>query len=351
MGKRSGIAFFAGIALACSLLLAACSGQMEQKADAGRREEEGVRIGMTFDTFILERWIRDRDAFVSTAQKLGAVVDVQNANGDVEKQRKHIRQFMEEGVDVIVVVAVDSYGLTEEVEKARDRGIKVMSYDRLIQGTETDLFITVDSKSVGEEMAKAMQERLPEGGDVVMICGPETDANCTDMVEGFEETIAGGRLHVVQKTYAKAWTPEYGFQAATEALRDVPRINAVMCGNDALAGYAIRALSERQMAGSTVVVGQDADLEACQRVVEGTQTMTVYKPIEQLARKAAECAVQLGQRGEIPKEAGEAAKETTEGISVPYLGLAPIAVTAENMDEVIIDSGFHLRDEVYLNVE
>ncbi len=336
------------IALLFSCFLAACSVEGEKKEDSGSQDEDKVRIGMTFDTFILERWIRDRDVFVSMAQKLGAVVDVQNANGDVSKQKKHIQQFMEEGVDVIVVIAVDSYELTEDVEKARDKGIKVMSYDRLVQGTKTDLFITVDSKMVGVEMAEEMLERLPEGGDVVMICGPETDANCTDMVEGFEETIAGSSLQVVRKTYAKSWTPEYGFQAATEALSDVEHMDAVMCGNDGLAGYAIRALSERQLAGSTIVVGQDADLEACQRVVEGTQTMTVYKPIEQLAKKAAECAVELAKGGD-PSQEGEV-KATSDGLEVPYLGLAPVAVTAENMDEVIIESGFHLRDEVYLNV-
>lgn len=89
------------IALLFSCFLAACSVEGEKKEDSGSQDGDKVRIGMTFDTFILERWIRDRDVFVSMAQKLGAVVDVQNANGDVSKQKKHIQQFMEEGVDVM----------------------------------------------------------------------------------------------------------------------------------------------------------------------------------------------------------------------------------------------------------
>lgn len=134
-----------------------------------------------------------------------------------------------------------------------------------------------------------------------------------------------------------------------EAFRNVEHIDAVMCGNDGLAGYAIKALSEQQLAGSVVVVGQDADVEACQRVVEGTQTMTVYKPIAQLAKTAAEKAVEYARDGELKGVSD--VKLTENGIEVPFLGLAPIAVTAENMDEVIIESGFHREDEVYLNVE
>ena len=347
--KRKAVIIAMGIVLAVSFVLVFQKPGEKQESVKEAKEDDGYRIGMTVDTFILERWTKDRDVFVSTAQKLGASVDVQSANGDVEKQRRQIEKFMEEGMDVIVVIAVDSYGLTDVVEEARSRGIRVMSYDRLIQGTMTDLFITVDSEMVGQEMAQTILKSLPDGGDVVMICGPESDANSTDMVQGFEDVIADSSLNIVRKTYAKSWVPEYGFQAVAEAFHDVTHMDAVMCGNDGLAGYAIKALSEQQLAGSVAVVGQDADLEACQRIVEGTQTMTVYKPIEQLAVAAAEHAVKLAA-GRQTENAG-AVKQTEDGLEVPYVGLEPIAVTVDNMDEVIVDSGFHLRDEVYLNVE
>lgn len=342
------------VRVACILLMAvllftACySGEEELALDNGREEGE-IRIGMAFDTFILERWIRDRDIFVSAAQKLGAKVDVQSANSDVEKQREQIQKFIDDKVDVIVVIATDSYGLAEVVEKARDEGIVVISYDRLIQGTATDLFITVDSELVGKEMAQTIKEELGDSGDVVMICGPEIDTNSTDMVRGFEAEMEGCGLTVASKTFVDSWTPEYGFQAVNEAFRNVDHIDAVMCGNDGLAGYAIKALSEQRLAGSVVVVGQDADVEACQRIVEGTQTMTVYKPIAQLAKTAAEKAVEYARDKKLTGVSD--VKLTENGLEVPFLGLEPIAVTAENMDEVIIESGFHRKDEVYLNVE
>lgn len=340
----------------CLLLLmmfvAGC-GQREKYTVEKVPEEENLKIGLSFDSYVLERWTRERNIFGATAQKLGAVVDFQNANGDVKKQQEQIRKFIKDKVDVIVIVAVDCRELVEVVTEARNHGISVISYDRLIQGTVTDLYITVDNEMVGQEMAKSVKSHLTDGGSVVMLCGPEMDTNSIDVVNGFEEEIKDSNLTVVKKLHVQSWAPENGFAAANEVLADVEDVDAIMCGNDALAGYAIKALSERQLAGKVIVTGQDADLEACQRIVEGTQTMTIYKPIERLARVAAECAVKMA-KGEnvVGEEVGRTiTKKTLDGKEVPYWSLPPVAVNKENMDDVIIDLGFHPREEVYLNVE
>nr|WP_303181293.1 substrate-binding domain-containing protein [Lachnoclostridium phocaeense] len=351
--------FSAVLILAAMLLLSACADASQETvqevpADAGEEKDDGIRIGITFDTFVLERWTRDRDVFMDTARKMGATVDVQTANGDVEKQKEQVRKFTEENMDAIVIVATDCYSLKEEVEDARNKGIQVISYDRLIQGEQTDLYITVDNEKVGTLMAQSIKEKLPEGGNVVMICGPEADSNSMDVANGFETELGDGPWKIVYKSHVKSWTPENGTQAVADAFAGTEEeIDAVMCGNDGLAGYVIRSLSERQLAGDVVVVGQDADLEACQRIVEGTQTMTVYKPINDLAKEAAECTVKLARGEQIVGNVLDVSdvKENEDGQEVPYYGLEPVAVTAENMDSVIIGSGFHSREEVYLNVE
>lgn len=120
-----------------------------------------------------------------------------------------------------------------------------------------------------------------------------------------------------------------------------------MCGNDDLASQAFRALSENRLAGSVILVGQDADLAACQRIVEGTQEMTVYKPLKNLAKDAATFAVLLA-KGE---PLGVSDTISDGSYDVPYQKLDPIAVTMENIDKEIIDSGFHQHDDVYLNVK
>lgn len=351
--------FSAALILAAMLLLSACADASQETvqevpADAGEEKDDGIRIGITFDTFVLERWTRDRDVFMDTARKMGATVDVQTANGDVGKQKEQVRKFTEENMDAIVIVATDCYSLKEEVEDARNKGIQVISYDRLIQGEQTDLYITVDNEKVGTLMAQSIKEKLPEGGNVVMICGPEADSNSMDVANGFETELGDGPWKIVYKSHVKSWTPENGTQAVADAFAGTEEeIDAVMCGNDGLAGYVIRSLSERQLAGDVVVVGQDADLEACQRIVEGTQTMTVYKPINDLAKEAAECTVKLARGEQIVGNVLDVSdvKENEDGQEVPYYGLEPVVVTAENMDSVIIGSGFHSREEVYLNVE
>lgn len=348
MIKKS-IAIIMGILMAASILVS-CKGTEEETVTAPKKDKSEINVGITFDTFVLDRWTRDRDVFVSTAEKLGAKVNVQNANGDVEKQKKQIRKFVEDGMDTIVVVAVDCYALVEEITEARNYGIEIISYDRLIQGVKTDLYVTVDNEAVGTQMAQEIKGKLPQGGNIVMICGPEMDTNSLDVAAGFEKELGGEPWKVVVKTHVKSWTPEYGSQAVNEAFQEVGNaqdIDAVMCGNDGLAGYAIRALSEQQLAGSVIVVGQDADLEACQRIVEGTQTMTVYKPIKDLAQIAAERAVTLAKSEELIEITDKKANDVAE---IPYYGLEPIAVTTENMEDIIIKPGFHPKDDVYLNI-
>lgn len=342
------------IILLISMLFASCKTTEEPPLEEDV-EQDKIEIGITFDTFVLERWIRDRDVFVSTATgDSKAVVDVQNANGDIEKQRRQIQKFIEQKKDVIVIVAVDCFSLTEVVTDALKQGIKIISYDRLIQNVETSLYITVDNTRVGEEMAKEVKESLPDGGNIVMICGPEMDTNSADVSNGFEKLIDKDKYEIIYKNHVKSWTPENGFNAVTEAFNAVgeENIDAVMCGNDGLAGYVIRALSEKQLAGKVIVVGQDADLDACQRVVEGTQAMTVFKPIEELAKVAAECAISLAEGKSVENISyAMQSKALENGDKIAYLGLEPTAVRRDNMDRVIIDSGFHLKEEVYLNMQ
>ena len=155
-------------------------------------------------------------------------------------------------------------------------------------------------------------------------------------------------MTVADSIFCDAWKAEIAAEYVYEHEDIVKGVDGIMCGNDNLAGQVIRALSEKRLAGEIPIVGQDADLEACQRVVEGIQTMTVYKPVEKLARRAAECAIALA-KGE-SFYAGDVTTINDGTYDIRYIGLTPIAVTKENLDEVIIGSGFHLKEDVYLNV-
>ena len=327
------------------VLLNGC-GKAETLPEASEQEEEEkVQIGMIFDNFIMERWQRDRDVFVSTAKELGAEVNVQNANSSVQEQIELIDYFIKKKVDVIVIVPIDSEPLLESVKKAQEEGIKVISYDRLIVGAKPDLYISFDNKKVGELMGETLSEKLKAGDKVLMVCGPLTDSNVIEVQAGFEEIMNKKRIEILDVYYADEWKPEYAAAYIRENSELVHMAQGIMCGNDNLAGQAVDALAEQRLAGEISVAGQDADLEACQRIVDGTQYMTVYKSIEKMADKAARAAVDMVGNTLIDCEL----YTLPDGKQIPYIKMEPVAVTADNMQEVIIDSGFHLKEDIFLN--
>ena len=385
------------VLLAVLLTLTGCA-QRTPVQEASLEQETGsperaVQIGLSFDSFVIERWTRDRDVFVSTAQELGAEVNVQNANGDVEEQISQIEYFIEKNVDVIVIIAIDGDALTDVIARAQAEGIRVVCYDRLIRNAGTDLDISFDNEMVGRLMGEALRRALPGGGKLFAIYGSQSDNNVEQVIHGLETSLAGSDLEIIYSAYCRNWLAELAFDAVSEGLTEHPHVDGIMCGNDDLASQAIRALSEHRLAGQVVVVAQDAELSACQRIVEGTQEMTVYKPVETLARKAAQLSVQLGKerngsavalastpastsasasasasatasQGEKEDEAASTQPESETNVTetsvtetifdgtqdVPYYRIEPIAVTRENLDQEIIESGFHRREDVYLNV-
>ena len=331
--------------------LAGCVSKKSQPSGtqaAAVEQESPVQIGFSFDSFVIERWTRDRDVFVSTAEDLGAEVNIQNANGDVEKQISQIEYLIQKKMDVIVIIAIDGDALIDVTLRAKEAGIRVVCYDRLICNAGCDLYVSFDNEMVGQLMGEALCNALPEGGDLFAIYGSQSDNNMNQVKQGFEEAIRDRGLNVIYSGYCSNWLAELAFDEVSAGLEQCGHVDGILCGNDDLASQAIRALSEHMMAGKVAVVAQDADLSACQRIVEGTQEMTVYKPVDELARQAAVLSVKLG--------GGGALEEVTETINdgkeeIPYYRIEPVAVTKDNMDGEIIDSGFHRREDVYLNVE
>ncbi len=334
------------VLIVCMILaFTGCSNKKEGTKEINV-EQKKIQIGLSFDSFVIERWQRDREVFVSRAQDLGAEVNVQNANGDVKEQISQIEYLIDKKMKVIVVIPIDADACKDVVKKAKDAGIKVVAYDRLLTNANTDLYISFDNEEVGRMMAETMVNHIPAGGNIVTVFGSPTDHNVQMVEQGFEEVIKKSDLNIVYSDYAQGWLAEEAFNAVNQALSITEDIDGVMCGNDDLASQAVLALSENRKAGKVIVTGQDADLVACQRIVEGTQAMTVYKPVDKLAKSAAEYAVKLAKDEDINVKS-----TINDGkYDIPYVKLEPIAVTKDNIDEVIIEGGFQKKEEVYLNI-
>ena len=328
MKKRGGVLFIILLVLAFA---SGCgsTGQVPEKAE--QKEEDKLQIGLSFDSFVIERWLRDRDMFVSTAQSLGAEVNVQVAGGVVEEQISQIEYFIKKKMDVIVVIPIDGNALYDVLKEAKEKGIYVICYDRIVENINADLYITIDNEKVGTLIGEALIKACPDGGNIFAINGSPTDGNVAEVVKGFNKALKNSNLNIVYTGYCDNWLAELAGNHVNKGLEVTKDIVGVMCGNDDLASQAVKVLSENRLAGKVAVVAQDADLAACQRIVEGTQEMTVYKPIEQEANTAAEFAVALGKGEDITSGTGESkATETfNDGTyDIPYYSIDPIAVTA-----------------------
>ncbi len=334
------------IAALIVLGLTGCASATPKNAPQPEQKDDSIQIGLSIDSLLIERWSRERDLFVSKAQELGAEVNVQNANGEVEEQIKQIQYFIDKKMDVIVVIAIDDIALKDTVAAAKKEGIKVIAYDRPIRNANVDLYLSVDNEKVGELMAEYIRKYIGNEGTIIQVKGSPTDYNVQMVQEGFERILSTTKIKIDYAEYSNGWVAENGFTVTDEYLKTGKVPDAIMCGNDNLAAHAIRALIEKRLGGKVCVVGQDADLEACQRIVEGTQYMTVYKPVEKLAIKAAERAVDMA--GGVPLGLKDTFNDGT--YDVPYERLEPIAVTKANMDEVITGK-YHQKNEIYLNVQ
>lgn len=307
-------------------------------------------IGFSMDTLLEERWKKDRDLFRAAAEKLGARVVVKSADGDDARQVAQAEAMISQGVDVLVVVPHNAEATAAIVSKAHKSGIKVLSYDRLITNADVDLYVSFDNVEVGRLQAKAMFEQVPKG-NYAYIGGADTDNNAHQFKEGvfdiLQPLIDRGDIRIVYDQWSKDWKPIYALDHMREALNanGPTGIDAVIAANDATGGSVVEALGERGLAGKIPVAGQDADLAAIRRIVAGTQTMTVYKPIGRLAEETAELAVALAK-----DKKPQTSRWVNNGkIEVPSVLLPPIAVDANNIDTTVIKDGFHTRAEVYGN--
>lgn len=328
-------------------LLICCTTILFGHADSS---EKKIKIGLSMDSLRVERWRKDRDIFIEEAKKLGAEVIVQSADGDERRQNQQAENLITQGVDILVVIPKDSVAAAQIVKSAHEEGIKVIAYDRLIKESNPDLYISFDNEKVGYLQAEYLLRKKPKG-NYFLLGGAPSDNNAQLLREGqlraLKPAIDKGDIKLVAegKHWAVNWDPNDALKKTEQVLTQVNnQIDVVVASNDGTAGGVIQALEGQNLAGKVLVSGQDAELAACQRIVKGTQTMTVYKPIRLIAKEAAHAAVALAKGEKIEK----AKQKVNNGkVDVPSILLTPIQVDKDNLDDVVIKDGFHSRDKVY----
>jgi D-xylose transport system substrate-binding protein len=334
-----------GVASITIILLAIGCGDGSPRPRRG--ETEIIRVAFLMDTVGHERWQRDRDLFVARVKERGAEALVEAAEGDAARQLTQAQAMLDKGVKVLVVVPHDAQRAGDIVEAAKARQVPVVSYDRLIWDADIDLYVSFDNVRIGEMQAQYLLSRATKG-NYVLIGGAPTDHNAQQLREGqmkaLKPAVDRRDVRIVSSEWADNWSASAARTLTQDALkRTRNQVAAVVASNDVTAGGAIEALAAVNLAGKVLVSGQDAELEAARRIVEGTQAMTVYKPVRALARLAADAAVALAKGEDVPT----ATTVNNQRRDVPAMLLSPISVDKESLDAILIRDGFHKKEDVY----
>jgi putative multiple sugar transport system substrate-binding protein len=375
---------------AVALVLAACGGEGagsgtgagESAGPAAAGESaapEDLTIGVSMPTQTSERWIADGEAVESQLKDAGYGVDLQFAGDDIPTQSQQVDQMITQGADVLIIAAIDGTALGGQLEAAAEAGIPVIAYDRLIRDSEhVDFYTTFDNFAVGQAQANALLTGLgvlnADGSEgeatgpfnVELFAGSLDDNNAFFFFDGamdvLQPYIDDGTLVVksgqtsIEDAATLRWDQAKAQQRMDDLLtgsyNDGSRVDGVLSPYDGLSRGIITALTNSGYGPSLtegdqpmpVVTGQDAEIASVKLIADGVQSSTIFKDTRLLAEQAVAAA-------EAFLAGGEPEPNDTEtydnGVKVVPSYLLPVeTVTAENIEQALVESGYYTAEEV-----
>jgi D-xylose transport system substrate-binding protein len=315
----------------------------------GPAEAKGKVIGVSWSNFQEERWKTDETAMKLAIAAAGDKYLSADAQSSAQKQLTDVESLIALGINVLIVLAQDSFAIAPAVQRAADEGIPVIGYDRLIENPGV-FYVTFDNKEVGRMQARAILAARPRG-NYAFIKGSPADPNADFLFSGqmevLKDAIAAGAVKNVGESYTDGWLPANAQRNMEQILtKNSNQVDAVVASNDGTAGGTIAALAAQGLAGSVPVSGQDGDHAALNRIALGTQTVSVWKDARALGTQAVKIASLLADgktMSEIPgaiKFAGGPKK-----VEMNAVLLTPIPITKDNLD-VVIDAGWVSKPEI-----
>ncbi|NEM05627.1 sugar ABC transporter substrate-binding protein [Geodermatophilus normandii] len=338
-------------ALAASLVfsLAACGGDSGGDTGGGGGGggegggEAAGKVGVILpDTESSVRWENfDRPYLEAAFEEAGVEYDIQNAEGDAQRQATIAEQMITEGATVLAIVNLDSASGAQIQEQAANEGVATIDYDRLTLGGSAEYYVSFDNTEVGRLQGAGLQQCLEANGvtqgNIAFLNGSPDDNNATLFSSGAHEVLDP----LTQYTQvAEQAVPEWDNQEAATIFEQMytqnnGNIQGVLAANDGLANSVIQILGRNNAAGANNVTGQDASVEGLQNILAGDQCMTVYKSVRDEANALAELAVALinGEEGETTGTV----EDTEAGRDVPSVLLTPVSIFRDNVKDVVDD--------------
>ena len=320
-------------------------------------EAAGGKIGVILpDSKSSVRWeTADRKYLTEAFEAAGVEYDIQNAEGDAANMATIADQMIANGVNVLMIVNLDSESGAAIQAKAAEAGVKSIDYDRLTLGGTAEVYVSFDNVAVGTLQGEGLVQCLTESGvenpAIAVLNGSPTDNNATLFASGYNAVLQplfdSGEYTLVDDQSVPDWDNEKGGQIFEQMFTAAGgAIDGVLAANDGLGGAAISILQKNDL--QLPVTGQDASVEGLRNILTGDQCMTVYKAVKTEAEAAAAAAIAL-LKGETPETNGEV-EDSTDGSMVPSVLATPVAIFKDNVKDVI-DDGYQTKEDVCADIE
>ncbi len=293
------------------------------------------------------RFVQEGNFITERLNQLGAKATMVDANDDEALQIAKGMKLVDSGVDMLIIVPVNGNTIAPLVRYAKDKGVAVMAYNRLINNTDYDFFVTGDNINNAEIFCTAALTQKPTGNYVVL-AGDRFDRNGVELKLAIDSIlkphVESGNINIVYESYIELW----GRDASAFELDQVIQswgtdIDAVIASGDQMAGGVIAVLKKYGIEGSMVVTGQNAEKEAIGNIIKGFQTVSIYHPHKTLGYKTAEVAMAL-LNGDKPKKLSNATAFNGTA-SIPTLRMKSVAITKNNYQKELIETGEYKMSE------
>ena len=324
---------------------------------------EGEKVGVSMPTKDLQRWNQDGENMKNLLEEAGYEVDLQFASNDVQQQLNQVTNMINNGAKVVIISAVEGSSLGSALDLAKEKGVTVIAYDRLLMESDAvSYYATFDNYKVGTVQGTYIKEALDLDNaagpfNLEVTAGDPGDNNALYFYQGaidvLKPYIDAGKLVVKsgQLEFADVATPtwktEVAQNRATSVLAnyaDGSDIDAWLCSNDSTALGVINALEDNYDGKWPIITGQDCDKSNVKKMIEGKQSMSVFKDTRTLAAQVVKMIGQILKGEEV--DVNDTETYNNNVITVPSFLCEPVFGSADNYMELLIESGYYTLEDI-----
>lgn len=311
------------------------------------KEQENMKIGVSIGAGAAARWDSEKVYMEEHAEEIGMDIEVRlNRTDEPKTQKEDCIEMIDSGIGALILMPRVVTDVGDIMKYAEKKGVPVISYARVILGEPVDLYVGYDSEMMGQKMGQYLSELVYEG-DYILLSGDEKDNNAKLLYEGAMRYIdpIKDNINILLDSSVEGWDPDVAKEMVLDAVSaNNNQVDAILAPNDKIAGACVEALEELGITEKVVITGMDAELDAARRIAQGKQDMTIYMDLRELASTAVDEAAHMA-KGEKVNMNAEYDNQSGEAIDANLI--LGQAVTGENMDRILIDSGYFTKEEIY----